>query len=133
MNLSLLAELKERLIHATEFIKVWEYFLDHFGENPDFIALGERTQNDLVEAIIIQTAKQVHGQDLKPQESLLTRLPEYQFIHGGCFKKGKMTNVLYFEDIFMGTLMLCAVGDDNTTAVRFSGRKLTPPAEPSMN
>src|ERR1051325_10446914 len=79
MNLALLAELQNRLVHAKEFSKVWEYFLDHFGENAKFIRLGERTRSALIESLIIQTAKQVHAIDVDEKEILLTRLPGDHF------------------------------------------------------
>jgi hypothetical protein len=133
MNLSKLAELKQRLIDATDFSAVWTYFLDHFGERREFAKIGERTHDALIESLLIKMAKEVKNVDLDPEEILLTRLAEQQFIHGGCLKNGKMINVLYFEDIFMGTIMICAVDDPNTIAIRFSGRKLTEPPKPSMN
>src|SRR5262249_52225983 len=51
MDLSLLETLKDKLLHAKQFSKVWEYFLDHFGENPDFVALGERTQDAFLKTV----------------------------------------------------------------------------------
>ena len=51
MDLSKLADLKEKLVTTTKFISVWEHFLDHFGENPAFIKLGERVRHPFLEAV----------------------------------------------------------------------------------
>jgi hypothetical protein len=133
MDLSLLDTLKQRLIDAKEFSKVWTYFLDHFGEDPQFMALGERTRNDVVETLLVQTAKQVCGITIAANDILLTGLPEQKFIHGGCFVKGYMVNVLYFEEICTGTIMVCALGQENTVTLRFTGRPMADPHRPSMN
>ena len=133
MNLALLATLKERLINAKEFSDVWTYFLDHFGEDSAFLALGERTRNDVVETLLVQTAKKLCRLNVSPEHVLLTYLPEYQFIHGGIFANGSMINVLYFGDIFMGTIMVCTLGSEQTHVLRFTGREVADQTKPSMN
>src|SRR5438045_7298872 len=104
MDLSRLATLKEKLVHATQFSDVMNYFFDHFGENPDFFAHGERTSHALLEGILETVAEQLFGRRVPIGHLLLTRLPEYDFIHGGASLGGKPATVLYFEDIFKGPL-----------------------------
>jgi hypothetical protein len=133
MDPSLLATLKQRLVNATDFSDVWTYFLDHFGEDPAFLALGERTRHDVVETLLVQTAKKLCRLDVPAANVLLTSLPEHQFIHGGIFAKGHMINVLYFGDIFMGTIMVCTLGSDQTHVLRFTGREVVDQTKPSMN
>src|SRR5438105_2776274 len=41
MDLALLATLKDKLATATNFSEVMVYFFDHFGEEAEFMALGE--------------------------------------------------------------------------------------------
>ena len=36
MDLKKLDELKKQMQHGKDFKKVWEYFLDHFGEDDEF-------------------------------------------------------------------------------------------------
>src|SRR5262249_4598685 len=83
MELTLLDTLKDKLIHAQNFTHVWEYFMDHFGQDPDFIALGDATQDPFLEAVLVHVAKGLFGQAVSTADFLLTRLPEHQFLHGG--------------------------------------------------
>jgi hypothetical protein len=134
MDLTLLATLKDRLIHAENFSQVWEYFLDHFGQDPDFIALGERTDDPFLEAVLTQVGTELFHREVTPTDFLLTRVPEHQFVHGGCILNGRLTNVLYFEDIYTGLLaVVMSVTPAETKLVRFTGRRLQRNLAPSQN
>jgi hypothetical protein len=131
MDLSLLSVLKERLIQAKQFSEVWEYFMDHFGENRQFLVLGERVRHALLEDLITQMAKKLCDVDVKVEDILLKSLAEQQFFHGGVISpQGEMINVLYFDDIDMGTLAVASIRSPMTTVARFSVR-LAP--DPSNN
>src|SRR5262249_34472781 len=106
MDLSLLAQLKGKMVQAKEFSKVWEYFLDHFGEDPAFIALGQPTRPPLLEAVFTQIARQLFQRDVDWSQVIFTSLPEHQFVHGGGLVGAGLLNVLYFEDIQVG--LMCA-------------------------
>src|SRR5437867_4152060 len=110
MDLSLLAKLKEELIHAEQFSDVWAYFLDHFGEDPAFLALGTRTRHEMIESLLIQTAQKICQMQVAAVDIILTRIAEHHFIHGGYCAGGRMINVLYFEDALLGTIMVCSLG-----------------------
>jgi hypothetical protein len=134
MDLTQLAELKNKLVSATEYIKVWEFFLDQFGENPDFIALGDRVRHPFLEAVLSRVAHQLFKSDIDWDNVFLTSLPEHQFIHGGGPVKGGLINVMYFDDIHTG--LMCAMMPTKMGEmkfVRFSGRKLPGSADPSLN
>jgi hypothetical protein len=134
MDLTLLATLKDRLIHAENFTQVWEYFLDHFGQDPEFIALGERTDDPFLEAVLTQVGTELFQREVAPTDFLLTRVPEHQFVHGGCILNGRLTNVLYFEDIHTGLLaVVTSVTPAETKLVRFTGRRLLRNLAPSQN
>jgi hypothetical protein len=125
MDLTLLATLKERLTTATQFSDVLDYFLTHFGENPEFIKLGERTRDSFLEAVLEQVGAQLLGHPVKPRNLLLTRLPEHMFVHGTATLEGNLTTALYFEDIHTGLLaVLWSASPSETKLVRFSGRPL---------
>ena len=125
MDLDRLATLKEELLHTADFKQIWSYFMDNFGEDPAFIALGERAQHPMLEAIVTQTCRQLFGKPVTFGHLLLTRLPEYQFIHGGLMVEGKLGMVFYFEDIQVGLLLVVmAFGAGDNRLVRFTGRPL---------
>src|SRR5262245_19566334 len=102
MDLALLTTLKDKLVQAKNFTEVWQYFFDQFGEDPAFIALGERTEHPFLEAILVQIGKEMFGHEVDLADVLLTRLPEQEFVHGGLTLDGRLANVIYFEDIQVG-------------------------------
>jgi hypothetical protein len=134
MDLSLLETLKHKLTTAKEFSPVFAYFLDHFGEEPAFIALGERTDSPFLEAMLAQIGEQMFGRKTHVRDVLLTRLSEQQFIHGTCTLNGKLTSVLYFEDIRTGLLaVIMSITPSDTKLVRFTGRPMPGTPTPSAN
>lgn len=127
MDLGLLATLKDELLHARDFGKIWSCFMDNFGEDSDFIALGERVEHPMLEEIVKQTCRQLLGGPITLGYPLLTRLPEYEFVHGGFMVQGKVGMVFYFEDIQVGLLLVVMTfGTDDNRMVRFTGRPLQP-------
>ena len=58
MDLSGLELLKQKLIEATEFAPVWDYFMTHFGEQRAFMALGKRTR-ELTESFMLDLAGRI--------------------------------------------------------------------------
>jgi hypothetical protein len=135
MDLTLLATLKDKLATTDRFAAVMEYFFDHFGDDPEFIDQGERADCPFLETILAQVGAQLCGKPVTPADVLLTRLPEHQFVHGRCFLDGKLTTVLYFEDIHLGLLaVVWSFASGDTKLVRFRGRALSGPSrEPSPN
>ena len=134
MNLTQLAELKSMLQSAKEFIKVWEFFLDHFGEDPAFIKLGHQVRDDFMEAVFAQVARQLFHSEVDWKQVIFTGLPEHHFIHGGGLVNGGLLNVLYFDDIQVG--LLCGTmpfKNHEVKLARFSGRKLPGSTDPSRN
>ena len=140
-DLSLLATLKDKLIHATHFADVSNYFFDHFGADPAFLALGEATKQPFLETVVGQVAAQLFGkQALAAGQTallntlLLTRLPEHQFIHGGLTVAGQLGNLIYFEDEGVGLLTVTMPPPSTETHfARFRGQKLRRTPTPSVN
>src|SRR5690349_19431902 len=98
MDLSLLNTLRDKLHEAKQFADVWDYFLTHFGEKREFIALGQRASDPFLEAVLEQVGEQMLGRAVRIGDMLLTRIPEYGFIHGTVTIEGKLTSALYFQE-----------------------------------
>jgi hypothetical protein len=134
MDLTLLATLKEKLVTAENFSEVWTYFFDHFAEDPAFIALGDRTTSDFLNAVLAQVGGQLFKTPAVLAGTLLTRLPEHQFLHGACTLNGRLANIIYFEDIHTGLLaVVVSESPARTQMVRFTGRPLPVSRDPSPN
>jgi len=59
MNLEKLSILKEKLLISKDFKEPWEYFFDHFGENPAFLKQGKKAKNSMLKAVITQVGQQM--------------------------------------------------------------------------
>ena len=137
MNLELLPVLKDKLLHAKQLSEVTTYFFDHFGEDPEFIALGELVRHPFLEAVIGEIGRQMFGKETPPTDLLLTRLADQQFIHGGGAVNGRVISLLFFEDVSVGLLALAAsIDPPETKFARFTGKCMAPPPgleRPSAN
>jgi hypothetical protein len=136
MDLELLAVLKDKLVHATQFTEVINYFFDQFGEDPEFIGLGEATRHTFLESVLAEVGRQMFGSQTAIMDMLLTRLPEKHFIHGGGILNGRVATVLYFEDVAVGLVAVASPISKETKLARFTGKPLTHPPgldKPSPN
>jgi hypothetical protein len=136
MDLSKLATLKDLLLNGKEFARTWEYFLDHFGENSEFMDGGERTESALLEAVIAQVGQQLGGKPMPLKDLLLVKIPAQSFIHGGCVLGNKIANVIYFEDAQSGLIAIpWSASTGETKYARFSTQMMPRPGRgsPSVN
>lgn len=130
MNLSRLAVLKDKLVNEQEFIQVWNYFLDHFGDKLSFIALGKRTSHPFLEAFVSQLSRTMFQHDVSPRDLMLTLLPEHKFIHGSVMVNTNIIGVIFFEDIQVGMATVVQMrkpkGDHQFIRFRGPGVSLKP-------
>jgi hypothetical protein len=123
MDLARLQELKHKLLHEDKLGPVWTFFLDHFAENPDFIALGEQTHDVFVETVIAEVGRQLFGKAGAVGGLILTRLAEPPFVHGAFHMGGRIGGVIFFEEARMGMLAIADVPPGiEAKYARFSGR-----------
>jgi hypothetical protein len=131
VDIARLNTLKLQLLQATDFMKVFEYFMTHFGENLQFMAMGKRTRHAVIEAAVAQTFQRLYGQPLPAGQLLLTLLPKQHFVHGGGFYGEKLVNVLYFDDLQMGLLAVATpFGASDIKLARFTGITVSPTESP---
>ena len=129
MDLSRLDDLKERLTSAEQLGDIWDYFFDHFGENPDFIALGKLKRVPLVRDILRKVAKELFGEGAELRTLRLTVIREKKLAHGTCLLAGRLTSVLYFGDVGMGSLAVTDQKTGMTHFVRFTKMGIVPASE----
>jgi hypothetical protein len=137
MDLSLLANLKDKLANATNFSDVMVYFFDHFGEDSEFMALGEAGHVPFLETILAEVGKQLFkdsGLTSLAIDYRLVHLPKQNFVHGAVTMGGRPGNVIYFEDIHVGLLtVIWTMKPPETKYIRFSGRQMPRNLTPSVN
>jgi len=131
VDMARLNTLKSQLLQATDFMAVFEYFMTHFGENPQFMAMGKRTRHAVIEAAVAQTFHRLYGQPLQAGQLLLTLLPKQHFVHGGGFYGEKLVNILYFDDLQMGLLAVATpFGASDIKLARLTGITVSPTESP---
>ncbi len=134
MDLSLLNTLRDKLVQDKDLSGIYSYFLDHFGENEEFMGLGEAVREPFLEQILAQIGGQLWHTEVTLFGLLLKEIPQYQFIHGTGQMNGRLTTVNYFEEIRTG---LCVVSfstsPPETKFARFRAARLKPPPSPSVN
>jgi hypothetical protein len=134
MDLAPLQQLKQKLLHDEKLDPVWSFFMDHFADRSEFIALGERAHHALVEAVVAQVGQQLYASDGAVSGLLLTRVADQRFLHGGFFMGGRPGGVIYFEDAHIGLVAVAETPPSiQVKYARFSGRPVHKSREPSRN
>ena len=115
-----LEELKEKLMTAEEIGDIWDFFFDHFGENPEFMALGKRRKSPLLHGILVRLGKELFGDKGKLTGLQLVVLRPQRFAHGSCSLGGFPATVLYFADIGLGSAAVTDPRTGRTHFIRFT-------------
>jgi len=101
-----LSVLRERLEHPADYEKAFSYFLEEFGGDRAFIALGEveRAQN-LVMALN-QVASAAFGEEMEIEEPKISLVPGHAFHHGSAGLRGRAVIFFYFEAVNTGLVAI---------------------------
>lgn len=106
MKIKRLNQLKEILVQEKDLSNIWDFFMDHFADHPEFLEYGDRSQSPLLEAVLPEICKQIFGKEVIIQNLLLIYIPEYEFFHGPFYVQGQMGSAIYFEDINTGAIAI---------------------------
>jgi len=109
LDLRKLEDLKEKMQVEEDFAAIWKFFFDHFGENPEFMALGAQADDTMrmfLEPILESICKQLVNREVMATQFILTELPDQKFYHGPCLTDAGIAVVFYFDDLKMGMFSL---------------------------
>ena len=109
LDLRKLEDLKEKMQVEEDFAAIWKFFFDHFGENPEFMALGEQADEEMrqfLEPILESICKQLVNREVMTAQFILTEFPDQKFYHGPCLTDAGIAVVFYFDDLKMGMFSL---------------------------
>jgi hypothetical protein len=124
LDLQKLEDLKEKMQAEEDFGAIWKFFFDHFGEHPEFMALGapaDETMHLFLEPILENICKQVVNRDVMAAQFILTELSDHKFYHGPCLTDAGIAVVFYFEELKMGMFSLTpGLGSELVHYGRFS-------------
>jgi len=109
LDLRKLEDLKEKMQVEEDFGAIWKFFFDNFGENPEFMALGERadeTTRLFLEPILESICAQIVNHEVMTAQFVLTQIRDQKFYHGPCLTDAGIAVVFYFEELKMGMFSL---------------------------
>ncbi len=109
LDLRKLEDLKEMMQVEEDFAAIWKFFFDHFGENPEFVALGAQAGDAMrlfLEPILESICKQLVNREVMATQFILTEFPDQKFYHGPCLTDVGIAVVFYFDDLKMGMFSL---------------------------
>jgi hypothetical protein len=104
MELDRLPELKHELLHEEELSEVWQFFLDHFADDPEFADFGELIRHPFVEAVLEQIGQQLFGPGGAINDVVLRWDAQHQFLHGAFNMGVRPGGIIFFGDIQTGML-----------------------------
>jgi hypothetical protein len=101
-----IARLKELVVSAEDLAEPVRYFLDHVAAAPA-IRRANELGNPTFLGQIIQGVATLHFEAAMPLASpMFFQVAEYGLWHGACRLGGRITQVLYFEDIGVGIVAI---------------------------
>jgi hypothetical protein len=119
-----LGNLKMKVVVLNDLAPIWDYFMDEFSENDEFLKMGATlAETEEIHPVVPLVAKAaalaVFSIGEVPNEDnvghfIPIHLPEYQFIHGATMVHGRMLTYFYFEDLEVGMTAFNVTGDEVT-------------------
>jgi hypothetical protein len=101
-----LTELRERMLHPTDYEKAVHYFLEEFAGDQAFVRASDvDSQPHLVE-VLGRVASKIVGHQVKVEGALVSNLRAHRFVHGNAQVDGRIVLFFYFQDADTGMMML---------------------------
>ncbi len=124
--------LKERLLHPTDYEKAFQYFIEEFGGDVEFIQMGQPQPLPMLTPIIDRIACTALGKTVKVNRLKLTSIPGHAFHHGSASVDGRVVVVLFFESLNKGLMTIIPGARGAAEFARFS-LPAAVPMNPSAN
>jgi hypothetical protein len=121
MKLEKLYQLKEKLQKETDLSKIWLYYMDEFGDIPEFSDLGEPVRQDSLLAVITQVCQQIFGKPINIDDILIIYIKEYKFYHAPFMANNHIGGIIFFEDINTGLIAVTSATSNLAKYSRFTG------------
>lgn len=108
MNIKRLQELKQKLSNEKDLSQIWLFYMDHFADHKAFTELGKPAHNEYLNVVLHKTCQQMFGRVVTIDNFFLIHIAEHQFFHGPFQVEGRISGVIFFEDIKTGLLAVSA-------------------------
>ncbi|NJM49438.1 MAG: hypothetical protein HC860_27350 [Alkalinema sp. RU_4_3] len=121
MEIDRLKELRRKLVTGKNFSEIWEFYMDNFADHEAFTDLGERAENEFIDAVLKTLCGQLFGPKARIDDFLLISIADYDFFHGPFMVEGRIGGIIYFEDVNFGMMAVSeSPGSDMVKYSRFS-------------
>ena len=101
-----LAELRERMLHPTDYETAVHYFLEEFAGNPAFIQASDVDSMPHLVAVLGHVASKAVGRRVELEGALVSHLRAHKFVHGNAQADGRIVLFFYFLVDDTGVMML---------------------------
>ncbi|HEV2695584.1 MAG TPA: hypothetical protein VG347_22015 [Verrucomicrobiae bacterium] len=101
-----LAELRERMLHPTDYEKAVHYFLEEFAGDPAFVTASDVDTMPHLVAVLGHVASKDIGRKVEVEGALVSNLRAHKFLHGNGRVDGRIALFFYFQEIDTGMMML---------------------------
>jgi hypothetical protein len=101
-----LAELRERMLHPTEYEKAVYYFLEEFAGDKVFVTSSDVDSMPHLVEVLAQVASKAIGRRVELENALVSNLRAHRFIHGNAQADGRIVLFFYFQEADTGMMMM---------------------------
>lgn len=101
-----LEQLKGILCKTEDLSESSRFFLDNFGNNPDFMQHGKSVKHDRIKSIMKATCADLFGKQSKVTTLNIFSFKKENFHHGLCHMDGRLAVFFYFDEIEMGLITI---------------------------
>jgi hypothetical protein len=101
-----LAELRERMLHPTDYEKAVHYFLEEFAGDQAFVRESDVDSMPHLVAVLGRVASKAIGRRVELDGALVSHLRAHRFVHGNAQVDGRVVLFFYFQDADTGMMML---------------------------
>jgi len=101
-----LAELRQRMLHPTDYEKAVHYFLEEFAGDQEFVRASDVDSLPHLVAVLGHVASKAIGRQVQVEGALVSNLRAHRFIHGNAQVDGRIVLFFYFQEGDTGMMML---------------------------
>src|SRR6476620_12611419 len=91
-----LGALRERMMHPTDYELAVNYFLEEFAGDVAFVRGSEPEQMPHLVAVLNIVVSKAMGRRVEVENTLVSYLREYRFVHGNAQADGRIVLFFYF-------------------------------------
>jgi hypothetical protein len=101
-----LAELRERMLHPTDYEKAVHYFLEEFAGDQAFVKESDVDSMPHLVEVLGRVASKAIGQPVELEGALVSNLRAHRFVHGNAQVDGRIVLFFYFPAADTGMMIL---------------------------